>query len=315
MSRIEFTGIMPDYTMIPDKIILKHLKNSSGSEVKVLFCLYMMQQKNIAPSMEEISKVTGLSDLDIISSCDGLSQKGIIKLESMDAAGNMEINMYPGKKSDSASAASDEEKPSGDGTFKNLLSQCEQVAGGPLSPQLVGFLMDLTDTYGFSEDLIIYLFSYSRERNAFTRPYMEKIASDWKNEGLDTLEKVLQYHTANRETYQRYREFLKYAGLNSGNVTQTHREFLDRWEKEYGFSMDMVRYACDVSVSSTGRADLNYMESVLKNLKESGITTPEEARNKKSDRSPKKPGGFTGYVQRDGTDYDKIIMGWDPDED
>ena len=140
----------------------------------------------------------------------------------------------------------------------------------PLSPSETQSILYIYDNLGFPAELIDYLLQYTVE-NAKGRlsSYMEKTAKAWHSEGIRSLEDA-KSRTGRFERY--VYEIMKLLGL--ANVPTVYEAaFSDRWVKEYGFSMEIIREACRRTVSNTQNHRFEYTEGILKKWRDGKVTS------------------------------------------
>ena len=65
---------------------------------------------------------------------------------------------------------------------------------------------------------------------------------------------------------------------------------MDRWLKEYGFTMELITEACSRTVTQTGQPSFQYAEGILSSCKKSKVSTLEEVKRLDArHRSSQKP--------------------------
>ena len=114
-----------------------------------------------------------------------------------------------------------------------------------------------------------------------------KLLESWKTKGLETGEQVSAYVQAFHSQTELIRELRSAWGMNPTRISKTDRSFLMRWEKEMGFSRELIMAAAPLA--SDANIPMIYLDSILKGYKEKGITTPEQAaKEQKRYRVPEK---------------------------
>ncbi len=186
--------------------------------------------------------------------------------------------------------------------FKNrqettqLLFIVESYIGKPLTPAEIRTILYFTDVLHFSDDLIDYLIQYCVDRGKKDFKYIERVAVNWAEEGITTPKQA-------RKSATRYDKNI-YAIMNglgkSNSPTSKELEFMTRWLKDYGFSMDIIIEACERTVLATDKHRFEYAESILSSWKRQnvhhksdiqGIDDIFQQRRKNSGSSPPKQSG------------------------
>lgn len=326
MGKITIAG-MQAMTWIPAYIIDTYLREATGDEFKVLTALYHIAQRTGSLETASLARICGLSEVDIITACEAWDGRGVLEILTMDSSGNLELHFRSdqavvdetGQRSEAVQPpAADHLADTG---FRELVGALEMVMGKPMTPSLLRLVMDLKDDYHFDDEVIMLLFSSCAGKESVS--YLEKVAMSWRRQYVQTAEDANGVIRRFEDKWQTYRELFKYMGMDPSAISEPQQEQMDRWMADYGFELPMLKHAAQRCINQLGKADLNYIEGILKRWKSDGIRTVEEAIRKdkppKGGRkaSPKDITAFNNYEQRS-YDYDameKSLLGWrDEDE-
>lgn len=141
-----------------------------------------------------------------------------------------------------------------------LLFVAEQYLKKPLSAGDVRTIFFIMDRLGFSEDLTDYLLQYCVDRGKRDFRYIEKVAISWAEQGITTPKQA----AALAGKYDRsFYEIMRALGKNT-TPTDTEAAYIERWQKTYGFEMDVILDACERTVLATDSHRFEYAESILK---------------------------------------------------
>lgn len=199
--------------------------------------------------------------------------------------------------------------------FKNrentaqLLFIAEQYIGRPLTPSEMKTILFFTDELHFSDDLIDYLLQYCVDRDKKDFKYIEKVAINWAQEGITTPKEAQRTSGKyDKNVYAIMRELGK-----DGAPTNTEMEFINRWIKEYDFSLDIILSACQRTVLSTDKNRFKYAEGILKSWRESNVHSASDIQklDEQHQREPQqkkkaasKPGYNNSFNQFTQNNYD-----------
>ncbi|MCM1045183.1 MAG: DnaD domain protein [Candidatus Gastranaerophilales bacterium] len=148
-----------------------------------------------------------------------------------------------------------------------LLFIAESYIGKPLSPSEMKSILFFTDVLHFSDDLIDYLLQYCVDRGKKDFKYIEKVAVNWAEAGITSPKQAQKYATRyDKNVYAIMNELGK-----SGSPTSKELEFINRWLREYGFSMDIIAEACERTVLATDKHRFEYAESILNSWKQENV--------------------------------------------
>lgn len=327
MGKITLTGI-PEMTWVPSYIIEEILRDTPGNEFKILIALYHVAQKSGSISTEILARVTGFTEVDIISACEYWDGQKVLTILDMDSEGSMDIEFntqgmlkdHSGMKTEKTSEP-DASLLKNDG-FQELIGALEMALGKPMSPSQLRFTMELKDSYDFDDEVIMLLYGYCAGKESVR--YMETVAQSWKAKHVKTADEANALIRRFEDKWQNYRELFRYMGMDPGTIAQPQEEQLDRWFSGYGFDLVMLKHAAQRCINQLGKADMNYIEGILKRWKNDGITTVAEAMKKdilpKGTRKAKRQTdvtSFNNYEQRN-YDYDSLekrLLGWRDDDE
>ena len=103
---------------------------------------------------------------------------------------------------------------------------------------------------------------------------VEKLLASWRKKGLLTPEDARKYIAEFRAGSELLLELRQKWGL-SGRMGEKDRAMLSAWQKELGFSRDMILFAADLAADSA--RPMAYLDKVLRSYAEKGIRTREAA--------------------------------------
>ena len=119
-------------------------------------------------------------------------------------------------------------------------------------------------------DLLEYLIEYCVSKGSTSLHYIEKVGLEWHQDGIRTVKMAKsRTNTWNKNYYA----ILKAFGIRNRNPVPAETECMERWLKEYGFSMDIIIEACSRTVTQTGQPSFQYAEGILSSWKKQGVQT------------------------------------------
>lgn len=188
-----------------------------------------------------------------------------------------------------------------------------------LTPNDLHILFGLKDWLKMSDTLIYFLIEHCAERNHTHLSYIEKIAIDWHEKQIETVEQAKDY-LASYPSY--YYTVLKAYGIYNLAPIPAQIKMIDKWLKNYQLPMDLIVYACEKTILQAGKPELNYTDSILKAWKEKQLLSREQVDQAEANKPKKAPNQtaaghstkpaaavktttFNNYTQRH-EDYDAI---------
>ena len=118
--------------------------------------------------------------------------------------------------------------------------------------------------------MIEYLIGYCIDRGAKSISYMDKIARAWAEIDIHTLEAAKEYSKLNSDANITVK---KAFGIQNRNLVPLETDMIRTWLQEYGFSVDMIKEACNRTIKNTQQPRFDYANTILQNWKKDGIQT------------------------------------------
>lgn len=183
----------------------------------------------------------------------------------------------------------------------------------PLTPTDVQTILYWYDTLGFSTELIEHLIEYCVEKGHSSIRYMDKVALSWADMNIKTVDQAKQASNVHNQAYY---TVVKSLGINNRNLVPYEMEFIEKWMKEYGFTLDIITEACKRTIQTTHQPDFRYTDGILSKWKDNKIRHLEDIavlddaykknKTKKPSAAPRSAGSkFNNFSQRN-YNYDQL---------
>ena len=303
-----------DMTPISNLFIDYFMKDANDAQIKVYLYLIRMISANLPTSISEIADQFNHTEKDVLRSLKYWEKNQLLSLEFNESKTLTGIHINEVKnliekkssiKVDSVQTASAStivqeasevmdkyEKPvySPDqikmfreqSDAQQILFITEQYLGKTLSSSEIKSIFYFYDVLGFNSDLIDYLIQYCVGRNKKDFRYIEKVAISWAEEGIKTPKQASSLvGKYDRSVYKIMAALGKTASPVGKEV-----DFISKWTKTYGFSLDIILEACDRTVLAVDTHRFEYADSVISNWYKSNIHHLDDI--KKADESFKK---------------------------
>ena len=154
-----------------------------------------------------------------------------------------------------------------------LIFIIQQYLGRPLSASDLNTIYYFYDDLGFSRDLIEYLFEYCVSNGHTHMRYIEKVALSWADLHITTADEA----RTQSETHQKACfAVLKAFGLGGRMPAAGEAEFINKWTRTYGFSLELILEACRRTMMAVHTPSFEYTDKILSNWKSLGAYTMTE---------------------------------------
>ncbi|MFV0519537.1 MAG: DnaD domain protein [Lachnospirales bacterium] len=133
-------------------------------------------------------------------------------------------------------------------------------------------LLACHDLYILPLEVILSAVEYCKLEDKLSMGYLESICKKLNIEEAFTLElaqKVLKL------SGDRYTEILETLGIK-GTLKPVQKTLIDTWFDDLKYPIQIILEACDKAVLSTNNPNLNYVNGILKNWKDAGVSTISE---------------------------------------
>ncbi len=199
--------------------------------------------------------------------------------------------------------------------ISGLFYQAETVLQKVLTQSDMEMLYSFVDWLGLPVEVITMLLSYGAKKGKTGRRYLETVAIDWAERGIDTFEAAEAHVMELEERDSLERKICSVLGIFDRALTATEKKYIKQWADTPGISLDLIPVAYDRTVSRTGKLSWSYMNKILLSWVEEGLTTQKQVEESeaafrsgkpaKPERGPKRS-SFNNYEDTNPVDYGKL---------
>lgn len=160
------------------------------------------------------------------------------------------------------------------GSRRKMLDECQNIAGKIFNVLEINKILSLSDYLGLENEHILMLFAYCRAHGKTSVHYIERMAYNLYNEGVDSLAK-LEIYIKKKETLENAETKLKLLfGFGERTLTPSERSYIKRWSVEFAYTFEIIERAYQIMIDNTrdGKVNLAYMNRVLDNWHTAGYT-------------------------------------------
>lgn len=187
-----------------------------------------------------------------------------------------------------------------------LFETYERLSGRPTKHSERNALMLLIEEVGLPCEVAVMLVEYCFSIDKASPAYMKSVALDWCESGIDTIEKAEERIKALRSRYGLENRLRGMFRMSSA-FSKSQKEFINAWS-ELEISPELIEEAYDVCMKGAGKLSFPYMDKVLRNWLDKGITAPEQLQQAKTAPAPKQESSFSvGEIEQ--TMYAKYRKG------
>lgn len=197
---------------------------------------------------------------------------------------------------------------------KELLYIAQRYIGRPLSSTDTNAIIGFIEYYGLPVEVVEYLIEYCTSDDHRNLSYMEKVAMDWSERNIRTVD---QARTHTEQYNKNYFRIFRALGLSGRTPTPKQITLMEKWISEYNFAIEVIELACEKTITAINKPELAYVDTILTRWHNKGVKSPEAIAEldrsfKQSQETRKKNAGpvksknrFINYEQHD-YDYDDL---------
>lgn len=153
-----------------------------------------------------------------------------------------------------------------------IMSTAENYLERLLNPSDTQLIAYLYTEAGFSADLIFYLFEYCATKNKKSSQYIEKVAINWIDQNITTVE---QAEKASAKYNEHYIAVSKAFGLDRMPAA-AQQDFINKWVNEFHMTDELITEACNRTILATGKPDFKYANGILENWNKKNVKSLKE---------------------------------------
>ncbi|MCT4611955.1 MAG: DnaD domain protein [Clostridia bacterium] len=267
-------------TPISNAFIDKYLPLANGAFLKVYIYVYRCSYFGVCKTSSEIAKELNLLESDVITALKYWEEENMLALNNNTISfkeSNIETSKPTIKKRklvlDARPNYSTEEMAiytSSNPEVRELFMNAQEILGHYLKKADSEILFGLHDWLMLPFDVIEFLLSYCAANDKTNLRYIEKVAIDWSNKGIDTLEKAKSHVDLNNNVYRKIFKELK---ISSMTPSDAQIEFMNKWLNDLKFDLEIILLACKKTVDQTGKANFKYIDSILNAWKKENVVS------------------------------------------
>jgi len=281
---------------LPIKFLDEYLPKADPSYIVVyLYAYRFVSQGEKAPSNSQIAAALGIKESDVSDAMGYWGNLGF-NLGSKKVIKTLHKSIYtPGEIAQRAKS---------DKKLSWLFEEAQNTLGKILSSADMLTLFWIYDYLELNHQVIMLIVNYSQKNNKSSMRYIERVATDWADKGIDTVRKA-EKHLAMLEDKRTYEYKIKrLLGIYDRDFTPSEKKVVEQWQSELKPSDELVLSAFDINIERTGKLSVKYINGILKSWEEKGIKTPEQILQDDGAAKGGKASKSVNFEQREDIDFD-----------
>lgn len=284
---------------VPAAVTDKHLKLAGAAQIKVLLWLLRHAAEN--PTMDELCKALNIKSADASDAMQYWVECGIVLADGK-APKPEERPAYTATAAEAAAAEQKPEitftRPTSEQILKRtkesaeiqfMFCEAQKKLGKTIGYDGQSTLLMIHDFYGLPVEVLLMLIEYCVSIGKNSLAYISKAAKTWSEKEIDSIEKADEQIHILRRCDGTWKKLCELTGISTPRPTASQSSYLARWTNELKFDIDMIYLAYEEMANHTDKISFPYINKVLENWHDLGITTPAQAEDAKQQRTAEKP--------------------------
>ena len=168
-----------------------------------------------------------------------------------------------------------------DKTVEALFTEAQAILGRTFGLDMQGTLLTFLDTYGLPKEVILTLLQHLTEVGRNSNANIVRVGKIWAEQEINTIDEANAYIQRDSEVEAIFTKLRLETGITAPRPTSKQAEFISGWIA-LNISFPMILDAYEEAAERTGKISFAYMDKVLRNWKEHGFSSKEEAKKAKA---------------------------------
>ena len=157
--------------------------------------------------------------------------------------------------------------------FRSIVHFTEMVIGRPITEPETENISYLFYDLDMSSDLFEYLVGNCVDNGNRSFAYINKVALDWHDKGIRTVEEA---KVESLKFNKIYSTVISALGIINRGLTKREINYIEKWINQYNFCVEIIEEACAITIDKTSQPRFKFLDGILKNWYNSGVTSLED---------------------------------------
>lgn len=293
---------------VPADVVDKHLRFAGAAQLKIL--LWALRSCPGGFDADTAAQALKLSRMDVVDAAQYWIEMGILQqtggessaaqsspyavspaVETPPAAEKVNLPLAPAKPLSEDIARRAQESPE----IAFLFRQAQKKLGRTIGYDTQAKLLMMHDQYGLPVEVVLMIVEYCVSRGKGNISYIEKMAMNWADRDIDTIESAEREIDYLNRTNTVWSSLRSLTGYGNPYPTTQQQQFLNEWTQSFGFDVNMIYFAYEKTIDKIGKPSFAYMNKMLAGWSQDGLRTraqveDHEARRRRQDAPQTKAG-------------------------
>ena len=157
-----------------------------------------------------------------------------------------------------------------------FVDEAQKVFGKTFNSYDTAIVVGLVDQYGFEEEAVLEILAYVFRLGKKGVKYAEKVAIGFYDEGFTTARDVTERIGVIERSREEIYRIKQLFGFGARELTKSEKEIFTRWTQTYGYGLDIIRTAYDITVDAIQKPVPKYADKIIEKWHCEGLRTVED---------------------------------------
>ncbi len=154
-----------------------------------------------------------------------------------------------------------------------LIDECQNVLGKMFNTHEVNIVLGLEDYLGLDGLYILTLCDFCVSIGKKSLRYIEKKAFGLYDDGVTTVDALSKYIENARRLAELEWQIRNLFGMGDRELTTKEKKFIDKWVNGFGYDMEIIKKAYEITVDTIHEPSPAYANAVLERFNKEGLRT------------------------------------------
>ena len=294
--KYQFEDTRMQTVAVPARVVDGLIGIATAAQLKVL--LFLLRYDKLAHDSASIASFCNLKEEEVDAAVEFWVKERIFakeqgKLRLVSAVKTVQTKELPRVQPTIILEETDED-------FRSLIGEIQRHTGKMLNSLMISLFFNLRENLHFSHEMILQLVAYCNSIDKFTYRYMETVATDWYDNGINTFElaeEKIRTLENNRKLEQR---LARAFGVRTA-FSAKQKEAIAQWNG-WGLTEELILEAYNRCMDNKGQMSFAYIGKILEEWNKLGWKKPSDIQ----DLTKQQP---TGRVQHEWlSDLEKLAI-------
>lgn len=166
-----------------------------------------------------------------------------------------------------------------------IIDECQNAFGKVFNSHEVRVVISLLDYLGVDSDYLLVLLNYCRRIGKPSIHYVEKMAYEMYNDGVDSAKELEMRLAAKEHAASLEGKIRKMFGIKERALTTKEMQFIAKWASEFHYSVPVIKHAYEITINSIKEPSLPYTNAILEKWNSLGFKTLEDVEKYESEKA------------------------------